>query len=84
MFLKEDTPSLKKLKTFECVKTIILLNVGDDNKAHIYKRQRSRVSSSDKSDNLVKRQTSRQVSITEKGISKEKEVKLQKSINQTK
>lgn len=46
---------------------------GDDNKAHIYKRQRSRVSSSDKSDNLVKRQTSRQVSITEKGISKEKE-----------
>lgn len=67
-----------------CVKTIILLNVGDDNKAHIYKRQRSRVSSSDKSDNLVKRQTSRQVSITEKGISKEKEVKLQKSINQTK
>lgn len=80
MFLKEDTVSLKKL----CVKTIIVLNVGDDNKAHIYKRQRSRVSSSDKSDNLVKRQTSRQVSTTEKGISKEKEVKLQKSINQTK
>lgn len=54
------------------------MNVGDDDKAHIYKRQRSRVSSSDKSDHLVKRQTSRQVSTTEKGILKEKEVKLQK------
>lgn len=48
------------------------VHVGDDKKA--YKRQRSRVSSSDKSDHLVKRQTSRQVSTIEKGISKEKEV----------
>lgn len=45
---------------------------GDDNKAHIYKRQRSRVSSSDKSDNLVKRQTSRQVSTRKERYRKRK------------
>lgn len=33
LFLKEDIVFLKKL----CVKIIIFLNVGDDNKVYIYK-----------------------------------------------